>query len=126
VNAHDGFPVWSERYDRQADDIFAIEDEIATAIAQKLRVSLAASADEPVVKRPTDNLAAYELYLKGRFFVNQRGAAVLRGLECFEKARRLDPAMRSRTRASRARAASSASTDICPATKRCPRREARR
>jgi serine/threonine protein kinase/Flp pilus assembly protein TadD len=90
VSAADGFPLWSERYDRQADDIFEIQDEIATAIAQKLRLSLATPADEPVVKRPTDNLAAYELYLKGRFFVNQRGAAVLRGLECFEQALRLD------------------------------------
>jgi serine/threonine protein kinase/tetratricopeptide (TPR) repeat protein len=91
VSASDGFPLWSERYDRQADDIFEIQDDIAAAIAQKLRISFAQSGDEPLVKRPTDNLAAYELYLKGRFLVNQRGGAVMRCLEAFEQARRLDP-----------------------------------
>jgi len=91
VNAHDGFPVWSERYDRQADDIFEIQDEIATAIAQKLRVALTGSPEEPLGKRPTGNLNAYELYLKGRFHINQRGAATQQGLECFEQALSMDP-----------------------------------
>src|SRR5262245_33226514 len=85
VNAHDGFPVWSERYDREAVDIFEIQDEIAAAIAQKLRVALTAP-DEPIAKRATGDLDAYELYLKGRFLVNLRGAALLKGLECFEQA----------------------------------------
>jgi len=91
VSASDGFPLWSERYDRQTDDIFEIQDEIATAIAQKLRVSLTASPDEPRGSRATDNLAAYELYLKGRFLLGQRGAGVAKGLECFEQVLRLDP-----------------------------------
>jgi serine/threonine protein kinase/Tfp pilus assembly protein PilF len=91
VSASDGFPLWSERYDREAIDIFEIQDQIAAAIAEKLRLSLGSSSDEPMVKRATGNLAAYELYLKGRFLVNQRGGAVMRGLETFEQARRLDP-----------------------------------
>jgi serine/threonine protein kinase len=91
VNTSDGFPIWSERYDRQTDDIFQIQDEIATAIAQKLRVALTGSSDEPLVKRPTDNLTAYELYLKGRFCINQRGAAMSQGLEYFQQALALDP-----------------------------------
>src|SRR5262249_48080960 len=90
VSTTDGFPVWAEGYDRQADDIFEIQDEIATAIAEKLRVTLTGSAGEPLVKRATDNLAAYELYLKGRFLVNQRGASIARGLECFEQALAMD------------------------------------
>jgi len=89
VNVADGFPIWSERYDREAVDIFEIQDAIAAAIAQKLRVTLTA-LDEPIAKRPTDNLDAYELYLKGRFLVNQRGAALFKGLECFEQALVLD------------------------------------
>jgi serine/threonine protein kinase len=91
VNAHDGLAVWSERYDRQADDIFQIQDEIAAAIAEKLRVSLMETPGDVAAKRGTDNLEAYELYLKGRFFVNQRGSAIARGLECYERAIALDP-----------------------------------
>jgi serine/threonine protein kinase/Tfp pilus assembly protein PilF len=91
VNTADGFPIWSERYDRQTDDIFQIQDEIATAIAEKLRVALTGSADARLVKRPTDNVTAYELYLKGRFCINQRGAAMSQALEYFGQALALDP-----------------------------------
>src|SRR5262245_4459827 len=91
VNAHDSLAVWSERYDRQADDIFQIQDEIATAIAEKLRLSLMETPGDSTAKRGTDNIEAYELYLKGRFFVNQRGAGVAKGLECYERAIALDP-----------------------------------
>ena len=91
VNSHDGLAVWSERYDRQADDIFQIQDEIAAAIAEKLRLSLMDTAGDSAAKRGTDNIEAYELYLKGRFFVNQRGAGIAKGLECYERALALDP-----------------------------------
>ena len=91
VTASDGFQLWSERFDRPADDIFAIQDEIATGIAAKLKVALAETGDEPRAKRGTDNLEAYNLYLKGRYFMNQRGDGVRRGLECFEQAKALDP-----------------------------------
>jgi serine/threonine-protein kinase len=90
VNSEDGLAVWSERYDRQADDIFQIQDEIAAAIAEKLRVSLMDTAGDALAKRGTDSIEAYELYLKGRFFVNQRGAGIARGLECYERAIALD------------------------------------
>jgi serine/threonine-protein kinase len=89
VSATDGFQIWSQGYDRLADDIFQVQDEIATAIAQKLRVAPGATG-EPLVKRPTDNLEAYELYLRGRFSVNQRGSGIVRGLEYFEQAISLD------------------------------------
>jgi serine/threonine-protein kinase len=83
--------LWSQRFDRSADDVFAIQDEIAAGIAQKLKVTLAADSDGPRAKRGTDNLDAYNLYLKGRHLLNQRGEAVQRGLECFERAKALDP-----------------------------------
>jgi TolB-like protein len=103
VNAQDAVTVWSERYDRQTDDIFQIQDEIATAIAERLRVALAAGAGGPIAKRGTDNVEAYELYLKGRFLVNQRGAGIASGLECFERALAIDPGYRWRMRVSGSR-----------------------
>lgn len=60
----DGFQVWTERYDRPIDDIFAVEDEIAHAVVQRLKVTLA--SDAPLVVPGTSNMEAYALYLKGR------------------------------------------------------------
>jgi TolB-like protein len=91
INVADGYHLWSERFDRTLDDAFAIQDEIARAIAERLRVSLGTSGDQPVVEPPTENLRAYELYLQGRFFWNQRGPGLARGLQHFEQAVALDP-----------------------------------
>jgi tetratricopeptide (TPR) repeat protein len=89
VDAADGFQLWSERYDRMMDDVFAIQDEIATAIAEKLKVALTAAGEDALVRRAA-NLEAYELYLKGRAMFNRRemGAAVT----CLQQAIALDPA----------------------------------
>ena len=83
--------LWSERYDREMEDIFAIQDEIARAIADRLKVSLEDGADTPLVKPHTENLEAYQLYLKGRSLLYKRGLAIPRGLECFKRALALDP-----------------------------------
>jgi TolB-like protein/Tfp pilus assembly protein PilF len=91
VNVADGYQLWSDRFDRTLDDVFAIQDEIARAIADRLRVSLGTVGDGPVVKPPTENLRAYELYLRGRFFWSRRGSALLQGLQCFQEALALDP-----------------------------------
>ncbi|MEX2272680.1 MAG: protein kinase, partial [Vicinamibacterales bacterium] len=91
VNVADGYHLWSERYDRELDDVFAVQDEIATAIAKRLEVTLGSAADEPLVKAPTENLEAYHLYLKGRHLWNKRGAGLKAGLELFEQALQLDP-----------------------------------
>src|SRR5512139_778863 len=64
VKASDGYHLWSQRFDREMRDVFAIQDEISQAIVEKLRVRLA--ADRPLVKRYTENLAAYDLCLKAR------------------------------------------------------------
>ena len=65
VKASDGYHLWSQRFDREMTDVFAIQDEISKAIVEKLRVRLA--ADRPLVKRYTENLAAYDLCLKARY-----------------------------------------------------------
>ena len=83
--------LWSERYDREMEDIFAIQDEIARAITDRLKVSLEAGADTPLVKPHTENLEAYQLYLKGRSLLYKRGRAIPQGLECFNQALALDP-----------------------------------
>ena len=63
INAADESHLWSERYDRDMTDVFAIQDEISQAIADKLRIGL--SGDRALVKRHTENMEAYNLYLKG-------------------------------------------------------------
>ena len=88
--ASDGYQLWSERYDRVAEDVFAVQDEIASAIAGKLRLTLDAdNGSRP--RAPTQHLAAYELYLKGRALLYQRGRSIPKARECFEQAVALDP-----------------------------------
>jgi serine/threonine-protein kinase len=95
VNVADGYHLWSERYDREMEDVFAIQDDIARAIASKLQVTLAGEAGERLVEPPTENLEAYDLYLKGRFLVNQRlevkGEGPRKGIEFFQQALAVDP-----------------------------------
>ena len=92
VNAASGFQLWSERYDREMADVFEIQDEIVASIVQALVPALmGAGAPAPALRRPTDNLEAYELYLKGRSFWHQRSPATVRvAIQCFEQAIALD------------------------------------
>ncbi|NIM50630.1 MAG: protein kinase [Gemmatimonadales bacterium] len=71
VSVADGYHLWSERYDRDAEDVFAIQDEIAQNIARALRVVLSDEEKQALIKSPTVDLAAYECYLRGRFFLHQ-------------------------------------------------------
>jgi TolB-like protein/Tfp pilus assembly protein PilF len=87
TSAVDGYQLWSERYDRVLEDIFELQDEIASAIARRLRVAL----DEREGAPPTSDVAAYELYLKGRALLYRRGHSVTAALECFQRATELDP-----------------------------------
>jgi serine/threonine protein kinase len=92
VDARNGFHLWSERYDRQMEDIFEVQDEIARSIAERLKVTLGGG-----VKRSTNNLEAYELYLKGRHYWHQRSPSTLRvAIQCFEQAIQVDPPVRAR------------------------------
>jgi adenylate cyclase len=93
INTADGYHLWSERFDREMSDIFAIQDEIAGAIIDKLKLKLLPHERSAVVKRYTDNVDAYHLYLKGRHFWNRRFApgAMEKALEYFQQAIAVDP-----------------------------------
>jgi serine/threonine-protein kinase len=90
ITASNGGHLWSERYDRELTDVFAIQDEIAQAIARALEVKLAL---EPATKRGgTSNLAAYEAYLKSRYYWSRLTPdSMARSREYCEEAIRLDP-----------------------------------
>lgn len=71
INTTDGYHIWSESYDRQLDDIFEVQEEIASKIVNRLREKLTLEEKkEPLVKAPTDNLEAYNAYLKGLYYGN--------------------------------------------------------
>jgi TolB-like protein/Flp pilus assembly protein TadD len=90
VDAPTGFQIWSERYDRQMADVFEIQDEIVSALVSALAPALLGGAKE-AVRRPTDNLEAYEFYLKGRHYWHQRSPSTLRlAIQSFERAIALD------------------------------------
>jgi eukaryotic-like serine/threonine-protein kinase len=83
----DGRTLWSERYDRELADVFAIQDEIAGTIVDTLRATLLQDLGDPVPVRYTANLKAYHLYLKGRYSWNRRTpSAIAEGIRYFEAA----------------------------------------
>ena len=71
INAEDGAHLWSERYDRSLDDIFAIQDDISLAIVDALKVRLLGEEKVMILKRHTENLEAYRLYLRAIYFLQQ-------------------------------------------------------
>jgi len=90
--ADDGRNLWSERYDRTLDDVFAVEDEIARTIVSTLRTTFLADIADPTPQRYTHNLAAYSLYLKGRYCWNKRTQeGVLESISYFKQAIDHDP-----------------------------------
>ena len=92
INVADGYHMWSERFDRRMEDVFAIQDEISLAIVESLKVKLIAPEKRKVTRRHTESLEAYNLYLKGRYSWNKRTADGLRNaVTCFEEAIRKDP-----------------------------------
>jgi eukaryotic-like serine/threonine-protein kinase len=87
VSTRDGFNLWSSSYDRDIKDVFAVQEEIARAIAQALRVRLSGRADTALGQRPTTDLTAHDLYLKGLFVLNQRtGASLVEAARYFGQA----------------------------------------
>ena len=92
VKVADGFHVWSEAFDRTMQDIYAIQNEISLAITEHLKVRLLEGEKAKLIKPRTHNLDAYNLYLKGRFFFNQRkDASIRKSIECYSKAIEIDP-----------------------------------
>lgn len=92
VDAATGFPVWSERYDREMSDIFEVQDEIAHKIAEALRIRVTPQEQAELAAKPTENLQAYDLYLRGRSYARRRTTRDMEfALQMFENAVQLDP-----------------------------------
>ena len=92
INVEDGFHIWSEKYDRDFDDIFAIQDEISLAIVDKLKVRLLGQEKKRLVKRHTENQEAHNLYLKGLYFWNRRLEGGMKmAMDHFQQAMEKDP-----------------------------------
>ncbi len=92
VDAATGFPVWSERYDREMSDIFEVQDEIAHKIAEALRIKVTPQEQAELAAKPTENLQAYDLYLRGRSYARRRTTRDMEfALQMFENAVTLDP-----------------------------------
>jgi TolB-like protein/tetratricopeptide (TPR) repeat protein len=89
IRVADGFELWSDSFDRKLDDVFAIQEEIARATVDALKVRLVGT--KPLVKPPTRDVRAYELYLTGRHFLSRRTEANLReAVGYFERALEID------------------------------------
>jgi serine/threonine protein kinase/Flp pilus assembly protein TadD len=92
VSVTDGYHLWSERYDRELQDVFAIQDEIAGNIVRALRVVLSDAEKRAIEKAPTDNVQAYDYYLRGRQFFHQfRRTGIQFARRMFERAMEVDP-----------------------------------
>ena len=91
VDTHTDFPLWSERYDREMKDVFEVQDEIARSIAEALRITLTPQEQEALATKPTENLQAYDLYLRGRSYARRLTRQDLEfALQMFENAVALD------------------------------------
>lgn len=92
VNVADGYQLWSERYDRELEDIFAIQDEISAAIVKALRVILSEGEKKALGKARTENVEAYDYYLRGRQYFHQlRRKSLEYARQMFNKAIEIDP-----------------------------------
>ena len=92
VDTQTDFPLWSERFDREMKDVFEIQDEMARRIAEALRVTLSAEELEALAVKPTDNLQAYDVYLRGKRYARRQTRQDLEfALQMFENAVVLDP-----------------------------------
>ncbi len=88
VEASTRHSVWAERYDRQLEDVFAIQEEIARSIAQALRITLTPQEEKTIARKPTENPQAYDFYLRGRSYTRRENVDY--ALQMFEQAIQLD------------------------------------
>lgn len=92
VDTQTDFPLWSERYDREMADVFEVQDEIARKIAEALRIKLSPQEQAALSQRPTDNMQAYDLYLRGKSYARRLTQQDMEfALQMFEGAVGLDP-----------------------------------
>ena len=91
IKVDDGYPIWSERYERDMEDVFSLQDEISLAIVDKLKIKLLGEEKAELVTRHTQNLEAYNLFLKGRYFWNKRTPDDIRkAIDYYKQAIKLD------------------------------------
>jgi len=84
--------LWADTFDRKLTDVFAVESEIAKAVADTLQAKLSGAEQSAIAARPTENSEAHELYLRGRYFFGKRGADNLkRAIDYFNQAIAKDP-----------------------------------
>jgi adenylate cyclase len=92
IDAQNGYRLWSERFDRELDDIFAIQDEIARSVVDALGLSLTRREERRLLKRSTSNVPAYEFYLRGRkLFQKWTRQNIELARQMFQRAIELDP-----------------------------------
>jgi len=92
VNTADGTQIWGEQYRRQMSDIFELQEEISKTISERLKIQLSSEEEQRLTRRYTDNIEAYQSYLKGRYFWSKRTRDGLRkGAEYFRQAIDIDP-----------------------------------
>jgi serine/threonine-protein kinase len=93
VTAKDGSHLWSQRFDKNMDDVFEVQDEISLAIVEKLKVKLIGDERDNIAKNRVHDIDAYNLYLQGRFHWNKRTTEHLKkAVDCFERAINIDSA----------------------------------
>jgi eukaryotic-like serine/threonine-protein kinase len=91
ISVSDGSQIWGQQYQRKPDDILLIEEEIARQISQSLRIHLTGTEEKLLLKHPTDNAEAYQLYLKGRYYLDRRTEeAFHKAVDYFQDAIRAD------------------------------------
>jgi len=92
INTADGYHIWSETFDSEVEDIFEVQDEISLKILNRLKENFSAGKKEHIVRQPTDNIEAYNLFLKGRYYWNKSNPEdTLKAIQNFEEAIRIDP-----------------------------------
>jgi serine/threonine-protein kinase len=92
INVTDGYHLWSDRYDRELEDVFAIQDDVTMAIVDNLKLNLVKQEKAAVLKRDTDDLEAYNLYLKGsHYFRMYGGRGFDEAIDYYQQALREDP-----------------------------------
>ncbi len=90
INVQDGYHLWSEQYDRELEDVFAIQDEISNQIAETLKASL--GRETVSIEHSKPDVKAYEIYLKGRYYWSKFGPeSIQKAIECFNTAIEMDP-----------------------------------
>ncbi|MGB2637018.1 MAG: protein kinase [Candidatus Acidiferrum sp.] len=89
VETRTGHALWAQRFDREMDDVFEVQDEIARSIAQTFRINLSPQEEQKIATKPTQNSVAYDYYLRGRSYARRESLEF--ALQMYEQAIKLDP-----------------------------------